>query len=101
MTNATYPDRLAIIRAELEQRARARKTITYGEMAPRLGLMPMALGRLLDTVHDEEKAQGRPDLGCLVVNATTKFPGYVGESESERANALAIREAVFKTWARG
>ena len=91
-------ERQDTIRAELERRARAGKTINYGEMAELVGLAAVGLTPYLDVNKAQEAEQNRPDLGCLAVNSLTGFPGYIGKSESERANALRIREQVFDAW---
>ncbi len=61
-----------------------------------VGLASQGLGKILSQIGAEEAASRRPDIGCLVVNASTGFPGYVGNGEDERRNALAVREAVFR-----
>lgn len=103
MDNVTFTaspaERKAAIRAELEQRARACETISYGEMAGLAGLIPLGMESYLDAIEAEEAELGRPDLGCLVVNAVTGFPGSVGHGEAERTDALLTREAVFRAWA--
>ena len=91
-------ERQDTIRAELERRARSRKTITYGELAGMVGLVAQGLGPFLNIIKSHEAADRRPDLGCLVINAATGFPGYVGNGEVERINALELRESVFKAW---
>lgn len=90
------PDRKTVIRAELLRRAKAGQTISYGEAAKMVGLAAQGLGKILDEIGAEEASENRPDLACLVVNARTGFPGYIGAGEDERRNALAVREAVFK-----
>ncbi len=84
------------IRVELENRARKGATITYGQAAALVGRFARGLGPILDAIKDEEAEAGKPDLGCLVVNARSRFPSYVGKSETEQADAIALRQAVFK-----
>ena len=98
MVPKTLADRKAVVRSELERRARAGQTVTYGEIARKVGLVPAGLGKILDIIKAEEAGRRRPDLGCLVVNAKTGLPGYVGSGRVEQEHALAIREAVFATW---
>lgn len=89
-------DRKALIVAELRKRAAARETITYGEMGKLVGLAPQGPWKaLLDEIGADERAEGRPDLACLVVSAATGLPSYVEASEGERQAALAERERVF------
>ena len=98
MTESRFNTDKATIRAELELRARARATITYGEAAIMVGLANQGLAPILNAIRDEEVEHGRPDLGCLVVRADTGFPGNVGTGEEERHAALAIRRSVFSAW---
>lgn len=98
MTADRFADAKATLRADLEMRARARATITYGEAATLVALANQDLASLLNAIRDEEAEQGRPDLGCLVVRADTGFPAYVGPDEAERERAIAARRAVFAAW---
>ncbi|MCW6509697.1 hypothetical protein [Lichenifustis flavocetrariae] len=92
----TSVDRKNCVVAELRGRAENRKTITYGEMGAMIGLASQGPWKvMLDGIAADERAEGRPDLACLVVRASTGFPGYVGTSKAERQAALAIRQAVF------
>ncbi len=98
MTSARFEEDKAAIRTELEKRARASETITYGEAAALVGRANQGLGSILDAIKHEEAAASRPDLGCLVVDARTKLPSYVGAEQSAKDSALTLREAVFKAW---
>ena len=98
MVPKTLAERKAVIRSELEGRAMMRQTVTYGEVARRVGLVPAGLGKILDIIKAEETGRRRPDLGCLVVNSKTGFPGNVGSGRVEQEQAMAIREAVFTAW---
>jgi hypothetical protein len=89
----------ATIRAELEQRARARRTITYSEAAILVGRSPRGLSAILDAIEREEAACGHPDLGTLVVNVLTRLPTYARTDPAGRARAIAVQEAVFAAWA--
>lgn len=95
MAKESDEERKAIIRAELEDRARARATITYGEAATLVGLANQGLAPILNAIREEEAEKGRPDLGCLIVRSDTGFPSYVGTGENDRARALSARKAVF------
>ena len=48
MTNTDFEDRKSTIRAELQERARARATITYGEAAAMVGLAHQGLSGILN-----------------------------------------------------
>ena len=98
MAPKTLADRKAVVRLELERRARVGQTVTYGEMARKVGLVPAGLGKILNIIKAEEAGRKRPDLGCLVVNVRTGFPGYVGPEPANQQRALALREAVFAAW---
>lgn len=100
MAKESDEERKAKIRAELEDRARARATITYGEAATLVGLANQGLAPILNAIREEETEQGRPDLGCIVVRSDTGFPSYVGTGEDDRARALSTRKAVFASWRR-
>lgn len=100
MVPKTLAERKAAVRSELEGRAKTRQTVTYGEVARRVGLVPAGLGKILNIIKAEETGRRRPDLGCLVVNVGTGFPGNVGKDRTERDQALAVREAVFTAWSR-
>ena len=98
MTKDRFTDDKATIRDELEKRARARATMTYGEAAAMVGRANKELAPILNAIRDEEAEHGRPDLGCLVVRADTGFPAYVGMGQEERERAVSTRKAVFVAW---
>ena len=98
MVPKTLAERKAVVRSELEGRAKTRQTVTYGEVARRVGLVPAGLGKILNIIKAEEAGRRRPDLGCLVVNSKTGLPGHVGSRRVEQEQALAVREAVFAAW---
>jgi hypothetical protein len=87
-----------IIRAELEKRARARQTITYGQAAALVKRTARGLGPILNAIKIEEAGRRRPDLGCLVVAVRTSLPSYVKEGEDARKRAVEVQEAVFTAW---
>ncbi len=82
----------------MEKRAHAGETITYGEAAALVGRVNQGLGQILDAIKEEEARDGWPDLGCLVVSASTNLPSYVGPEKDARDEAMALREAVFAVW---
>lgn len=88
-----------IIRAELEKRARARQTITYGQAAALVKRTARGLGPILNAIKIEEASRRRPDLGCLVVAVHTGLPSYVKEGQDARERAMRIQEEVFTAWA--
>ena len=98
MVSTTLADRKVAVRSELERRAKAGQTVTYGEIAPMAGVIPQGMTKILDIIKAEEAGRRRPDLGCLVVNSQTGFPGNVGTGRVEREQAFAVRQAVFAAW---
>ena len=98
MPTDRFTDDKARVRDELEQRAKARATITYGEVSVLVGLANQGLAPILNAIRDEEAKCAKPDLGCLVVRADTGFPCNVGAREHDREIALAVRRAVFSAW---
>jgi hypothetical protein len=89
----------ATIRADLERRARARQTITYGEAAALVKRTARGLGAILTAIRVEEAGRGRPDLSALVVRVSTGMPSYVRADPADRARAIAVQEAVWRAWA--
>ena len=81
----------AKLRAELERRARERRTITYGEAAALLGRASQGLGKILTAIRAEETGWRRPDLGCLVVKVRTGLPRYVGQGQDARKRPLLCK----------
>ena len=90
-----------IIRAELEKRARARQTITYGQAAALVKRTARGLGKILNAIKAEEAGRNRPDLGHLVVSVRTGLPSYVKDGQDARDRAVRIQEDVFTAWADG
>lgn len=88
-----------IIRAELEKRARARQTITYGQAAALVKRTARGLGPILNAIKIEEAGRHRPDLGCLVVAVRTGLPSYVKEGQDAHERAVRVQEDVFTAWA--
>ena len=89
----------AIIRAELEKRARARQTITYGQAAALVKRTARDLGPILNAIKIEEAGRRRPDLGCLVVAVRTGLPSYVKKGQDAHDHAVQVQEDVFAAWA--
>ena len=89
----------ATIRTGLERRARARRTITYGEAAALVKRTARGLGKILTAIRAEEAGRGRPDLGALVVTVSTGLPSYVKADPADRARAIAVQEAVWRALA--
>lgn len=78
MAKMTDEEQKVVIRAQLEERARAGETVAYGEIAKLAGLANQGLRPILQAIMDEEADQGRPDLGYLAVMKDTGWPSYVG-----------------------
>jgi hypothetical protein len=84
---AINPAQLDAVKTELRDRARTRSkpeaTITYGDLAERMGMPPFRnanwlehpLSDILGQLNDEDHALGRPFLSCLVVNGQTHYSG--------------------------
>lgn len=83
----------AAIRAELERRARARRVITYGEVAVLVGRSAAALMPVLAAIRAEDARRGRPDLTCLVVSVRTGLPRGM-----DRDRAVVEQEGVFAAY---
>lgn len=69
------------VRDALLRRACARRVITYGELARRVGLPPQRhilmrqLPQMLEAISADEAADGWPLLGALVVRVADGLPG--------------------------
>lgn len=95
LARLTRPERKALIVVELRKRAAASQTITYSEMGELVGLAPQGPWKdMLDEIGADERAEGRPDLACLVVKGDTGLPGYVA-SQRQEAETLLERQRVF------
>ncbi len=88
--------------------ARARTTITYGQLAPQLGVANQSLGQYLDAIYAEEMRAGRPDLGVVVVYADTGFGRFnsrggpvrsVRVDPNDPESVRAYREELAKVYA--
>lgn len=69
-----------LVYCKLIRAAQDDETMTYGDIAPILGLPPsgnymgVEIGKLLDEINEDEHGQGRPMLSALVVG-TRGMPG--------------------------
>jgi hypothetical protein len=89
---------VALMREMLIEEARARATVTYGELVRDLALptSPKGLGRLLDLLSEDCTRRGEPTLAAIVVTATT---GEVGRGYGD--GAAADRDALYRHWSQG
>jgi hypothetical protein len=81
----TAQDRCKICRNILVEVAKARRKITYGDLAKLLGVRNQSLGRYLDPIYYEEIRAGRPDLTLVVVYADTGFGRFNSRGEAARS----------------
>jgi hypothetical protein len=84
------------VRDRLVEAARARETVTYGELREELGLpyLVQGMGRLLDLVSEDCARRGEPSLASVVVNASTGEVGhdFAGDPGAERAAVFGHRD---------
>ena len=75
--------------------ARARATVTYGELVRDLALPvpPKGLGRLLALLSEDCERRGEPTLAAIVVTQST---GEVGHGYGD--GAQSDREALYRFW---
>lgn len=92
---STAFDCLPRVRDRLIEAARARETLTYGELRDELELPypSQGMGWLLDLVIEDCSRRGEPSLASLVVNASTREVGhdFDGDAPSERVLAFERR----------
>jgi hypothetical protein len=83
------------MRATLIDEARARATVTYGELVRDLALpvAPTGLGRLLELLSEDCARRGEPTLAAIVVTQST---GEVGHGYG--AGARSDRAALYRYW---
>ena len=88
-------DTIARMRAHLVDAARARSTVTYGELVDELELPVPArrLGRLLVLLSEDCARRGEPTLAAIVV---AKATGEVGHGYGD--DAAADRDALYRHW---
>ena len=68
--------RTLIVLGELIRVAKARQTITYGDLASRVGLsFPLQLAPHLNQIGEQETANGRPLLTAVVVSKDKRMSG--------------------------
>ena len=87
----------------LRNKARKRELVTYGEVAPLLGIdtgneyFGMHVGRMLDALNRWEFGQSRPLISAIVVSADSGQPGsgYYGCARDLRR----YRGNDFEEWA--
>lgn len=63
------------VEQELRKVAEARQTITYSQLAERIGISPQNLGSVLDSLNRQLHARGLPMLSAVVVKKQTGMPG--------------------------
>ena len=82
------PVKSAEILAILKRCAHEMRTITYGELGPKVGLPPRFLGPQLGYIRDHVcRAHGRPWLAAIAVNTGTMRPGDGFVPEGMNLNA--------------
>jgi hypothetical protein len=105
------PEIVARCRERLIQVARARGTISYGELAQYLGVANQYVGGYLNVIYNELViAQGSPDLTLLAVYSGTRYGRYNSRGEAAQSaafdpndpNQRALydddRECVYQHW---
>ncbi len=80
------------VRDRLVEAARARETVTYGELREELQLpyLVQGMGRLLDLLSEDCFRRGEPSLASIVVNASTGEVGedFAGDPRAERTSVF-------------
>jgi hypothetical protein len=69
-------DRIEQCRTKLIEVARARSTITYGDLATHLRVANQSVGKYLNPIYENEIAQRRPDLTVVAVYPKTGMGRY-------------------------
>ena len=106
-----------VVYRKLIRAAQDDETMTYGDIAPILGLRPsghhmgVEIGKRLDEINRDEHRQGRPMLSAVVVGSESGIPGdgffklarkfgnLVGETtEARRDFWVKEKAAVYSTW---
>ena len=64
-----------IIWPMLTERASHKKTITYGEIAPHVGTVPLGVGKALGPIQDYCLEMNIPPLTSIVIRQDVKIPG--------------------------
>ena len=102
MTKTPYRDRSSAIVSALKTVAQGGKTITYAELAAKVGMPPQGPWTILDEICEAEIQQGRPDLTFLVVQKMTGLPSKINGASAKRPTLeqRAAAEGKFKElWA--
>ena len=91
-------ERASQIWAVLAWAARARQSLTYGQLGKLIGVPTAGLGQLLEPIQSYCISQGLPPLTALVVQQESGLPGsgFTGASASQFARAQA--EVFAKDW---
>jgi hypothetical protein len=91
--------------------ARARDTISYGELASSVGVANQSVGIYLDAIYEEETAVGNPDFTVVVVYSGTEMGRFNSRGAPVRSVPVdpgnpdhvkayrAERERVYDHWA--
>lgn len=102
-----YLDRKGAIRAELVRLAKARQTITYGELGKLVGVPARGPWKpILDEISRDEAGRGLPDITFLVINAASGLPGQIGfqpakpPTAEQRRLADQVIQQVFQYYGR-
>jgi len=105
----------AAVYQKLIQVAKARKSITYGELAQAADVSAdgddamRVVGELLDAIADQEVTAGRPLLPIVVVSGRTNMPGgglfkYAKRKKLQKGDDMAFFVAeltrVYDFWAK-
>jgi len=86
----------------LEETARNRTTITYGELGAAINVIPVRVGKFLFELQQELNRAGYPPLNHLVVNKKSNIPGYnVNAPHGHKPiDTLKAREEVYQYFAK-
>jgi hypothetical protein len=88
------------VRQVLEERARKRKLVSYGEIEEQVGvtIASSQWNKMLDPIYEELRHQGEPDLTAIVVYKSGPQQGYPpyfsdgGEARSKPFNPNNLRQ---------
>jgi hypothetical protein len=81
----------------LENTAKARETITYGEVGKILKVEPTSVGHLLFELQTKLNKEGYPPLNYLVVRRDTRMPGS-GVNIPHHGRIIDPLEAQVEVW---
>jgi hypothetical protein len=89
-----YGDRKEAVLRVLEERAKARALIKYAELGKLVGKPAIGPWKaLLDSISQDEKAAGRPDITHLVVSSATGYPSQIDFEDARSPTALQKAKA--------